>query len=347
MKFEIPRRYIDEGLVTEREHPNEPYLIYNYTPLCQFSRAWDDITTQCRGLIVHKETREIIARPFPKFFNYEEHIEKGLALPDEKPVVYDKRDGSLGILYFGVSGCMYIATRGSFVSEQALWACDWLNKNLSDLAFDPRFTYLFEIIYPENRIVVDYGNYRGLDLLAVIETETGRDVPIIPVVTPLGTPVQPIQFTSYHDLKSLNVKNKEGFTLFYPQANLRLKIKFEDYVRLHKVMTGLSEIGVWEMLRDGKSIEEIIGETPDEMHDWLNEVVSTLMEKHNEIEAEGLCTYMSVRGIEGRKEQAAIITKSKYPSIAFAMLDGKPHKQIIWKMIRPHGSSTFRKDIDA
>ena len=92
MKFHIDKeKYIDSGLVSEKEHPTFPLLIYNYTPVCQFSKAWDEVTKMCRGLIVHKETREIIARPFPKFFNYEEHIQNGDTLPDETPNVARKR----------------------------------------------------------------------------------------------------------------------------------------------------------------------------------------------------------------------------------------------------------------
>lgn len=352
MKFEIDRRYIDEGLITEREHPTEPYLIYNYTPACQYSKAWDEVTTQCRGLIVHRDTREVIARPFPKFFNYEEHVEKGLPIPDEKPIVYDKRDGSLGILYWGQDGkTPYIATRGSFTSDQAIWATEWLRSNAEyvDLLeeFEQGFTYLFEIIYPENRIVVDYGTYRGLDLLAVIHTETGKTTPNAHNSTPIGKVVYPIQFTSFEDLKALNEKNKEGFVLHYQGSNLRLKIKFEDYVRLHKVMTGLSEIGIWEMLRDGKSFEEILGDVPDEMHGWLKEVVERMLAEYKYYENDSILAFTLVRGMQSRKEQAEAIKREKNPSIVFAMLDGKDYSKIIWRMVRPHGSSTFRKDIDA
>ena len=37
MIFQKPTKYIEEGLITEKEHPTEPYVIYNYTPVCQFS----------------------------------------------------------------------------------------------------------------------------------------------------------------------------------------------------------------------------------------------------------------------------------------------------------------------
>lgn len=346
MKFEIDRRYIDEGLVTEREHPSEPYLIYNYTPKCQFSKAWDDVTMQCRGLIVHRDTREVIARPFKKFFNYEEHIEKGLPIPNERPIVYDKRDGSLGILYWSEDGnTPYIATRGSFTSDQALWATEWFRANTKMQVKSGNETYLFEIIYPENRIVVDYGRYKGLDLLAILDTETGKTLPMVEL-DDVGTPVCPIDFTSFAELKSVGDKNKEGFTLHFPESELRLKIKLEDYVRLHKIMTGLSEIGVWEMLRDGK--DPYAQDIPDEMYDWLKDVVELLQAKFRLIETNARKAVDCALDQRERRDQAEIIKKmTPYTGVAFSMLDGKDYSQAIWRMIRPHGSSTFRNDIDS
>ncbi len=339
-------KYIDSGLVTERVHPTEPYIIYNYTHLCQNSGAWDEVTTQCRGLIVHKDTGEIIARPFSKFFNYEEHIQKGHPIPNEEPVVYDKRDGSLGILYWGIDGKPYIATRGSFTSDQALWATDFFRKHCDFMDWNKEYTHLFEIIYPQNRIVVDYGKYEGLDLLAILDTKTGKHIPMTPAITALGRPITPIPFTNFDELKALNLKNSEGFVLHFVKADLRLKIKFEDYIRLHRIITGLSEKSVWEMMRDGKGLIEILKDIPDEMYPWTKSIVDDLFIKFTEIENTSKEIASSVRNLTTRKEQAEIVKIHPYSSVIFNMLAGKDYKFVIWKMIKPKGSSTFRNDID-
>lgn len=113
--------YIEKKLVSVQVHPNrENIKIFNYTQTCQFARAWDDITMQCRGLVLDTDSGRVIANPFPKFFNYDEHLAKGGTIPVEEPRVYEKLDGSLGILYF-MDGEWWVATRGSFASEQAIW----------------------------------------------------------------------------------------------------------------------------------------------------------------------------------------------------------------------------------
>jgi RNA ligase len=344
MKFERPTKYIDEKLVTEREHDTEPYVIYNYTPKCQFSKSWDDVTMMCRGLIVHKYTREIIARPFTKFFNYEEHLESETlpqipSILSSVPNVQEKYDGSLGILYFGEDEeTPYIATRGSFNSDQAKWATDFYRKSGLSYPNDGN-TYLFEIIYPENRIVVDYKDFKGLVELAVLNTETGKT---------FKNSLPCHCFTSFKALKEENKKNKEGYILFYPEIDLRIKVKFEDYKKLHKVMTGLSEKSIWEMSKDKKT-EEIMS-LPDEMHNWVKDIIVKLLREHDYIENRCMSLVsMAKNHSNNRKEQAEFILNEdkEYSSICFSMLDNKDYRQQIYKIIKPKGQSTFRVDIDA
>lgn len=347
MKFNIDReKYIDSGLVNEQSHPTLPLLIYNYSQKCQFSKAWDEVTLMCRGLIVHKDTREIVARPFKKFFNYEEHIQNGLSFPSEAPLIYKKMDGSLGILYW-YEGVPYIATRGSFASEQAIWATDWFRKNVPENE-QPGLTMLFEIIYPQNRIVVNY-DFSGLVLIGVVDNETGRTATIIGSDLPAVRVAQQVPYASYSELKGLNTKNEEGFVVHFPMADMRLKIKFDDYVRLHKVMTGLSEIGIWEMLKEGK--DPITPEIPDEMHAWISGVMGRLRALFAEIWGDSQLAVQMVAGKESRKEQALYIMENHkaISGIVFGLLDKKDAEaaQSVWRMIRPKGAHTFKKDIDA
>lgn len=348
---EILAKYVADKLINEQVHPNFPHIkLYNYTPECQFSKQWDEITMMCRGLILNTQTNEIVARPFGKFFNYEEHIAAGKEVPiDPFPIVTEKLDGSLGILYF-IEGIPYIATRGSFVSEQAQWATAWLkDKDLS--VFNTNFTYLFEIIYPENRIVVSY-DFSGLVLLAIINTANGSETWIDE-----DHPIRKeFRVRKTHDgnditkLKELNISNAEGFVVQYPTSGLRLKIKFDEYVKLHKTMTGLSEIGVWEMLKEkgiDTTAKELVADMPDEFYGWLTSVVDRLQKEFHALEHISKVIADVARELPTRKEQALYITEaSNYPGIAFTMLDNKPYADGIFRLIRPRGVRTFTQDVD-
>ena len=165
---------ISEGLVSVRSAG--ALRILNYTPRATYSRFWNPATLLCRGLIVDSAGR-VVARPFPKFFNADEP--DAPPVPDDAPmVVTDKLDGSLGIAYHHPDSGIRIATRGSLMSEQAAEATQiWADK-YHHVQFSRGITPLFEIIYPSNRVVVDYGDQRDLVLLAVIDIATGADLPL-------------------------------------------------------------------------------------------------------------------------------------------------------------------------
>jgi hypothetical protein len=57
---------------------------------------------------------------------------------------------------FSVIRARYVATRKRFNSEQSIWATDWIRKNANFSVMRPGWTYLFEIIYPDNRVIIQY-----------------------------------------------------------------------------------------------------------------------------------------------------------------------------------------------
>src|SRR5690606_32454323 len=130
---------------------------------CDYDGHWNDVTLNCRGLVI-QDDGAIIARPLRKFFNYGELERRGLQAPSGPFEVYEKEDGCLGIVYY-YAGDWHIATRGSFTSWQAQRAQKILD-GLNTRILHPSFTYLFEIILPDFRIVVDYGGAEELVLLA-------------------------------------------------------------------------------------------------------------------------------------------------------------------------------------
>ena len=67
-------KYVADGLVEVNKHPTEDLYIYNYSRKTQYESLWDDVTIQCRGLVLDG-TGEIIAKSFDKFFNIEEEKE--------------------------------------------------------------------------------------------------------------------------------------------------------------------------------------------------------------------------------------------------------------------------------
>jgi RNA ligase len=324
---------VDEGYIARRRHPTAELYIYNYTARTQFDAHWTAETRACRGLILDREGL-VVARPFEKFFTLDQHPDP---LPVEPFDVFEKLDGSLGILYW-MGNTPFIATRGSFDSEQAERANIILHSKYQHLfgILDRSLTYLFEIIYPQNRIVVDYGDTEDLILLTVIETESGRELGPLDAGFPIVRRYDGI--TDLSALTQLEVLNKEGFVVRF-ESGVRVKMKFEEYKRLHKLVTGVNARHVWQMLMEGDRLADLVDRVPDEFYTWIRGIESGLRSKFNEIEA--ICR-REFNVLPSRKETALYFQQQSYPRVLFAMLDGKDYAEIIWKMIRPEASASFK-----
>jgi tRNA splicing ligase len=141
-KIEELNNYFEQGLLQKQYHPYHPIIIWNYTAKVQYEQKWDNITINCRGLITDYEGK-IIARSFPKFFNIEQIDNNDI--PNENFEVYEKMDGSM-ILLFHYNNEWILASKGSFISDQALKAKELVKKyNINIL--DKNKSYVFEIIY--------------------------------------------------------------------------------------------------------------------------------------------------------------------------------------------------------
>lgn len=335
------QQLVDQGYLTCRSHPTADLLIWNYTPKTQYDRYWTEETMMCRGLIT-KPNGAIVARSFPKFFNLEEH--EG-PIPVEPFTITEKMDGSLGIMYF-IDGKPYIATRGSFTSEQAIKANEILQKKYSSFRFYPNLTYLFEIIFRQNRIVVDYGDMEDLVLITAIHIETGNELAVHLFNWPFPVVRYYNGIKDINELKKLEEPNKEGFVIRF-KSGLRLKAKFSEYVRLHKIITQCTARTIWDLLRNSQSFDDLLQKVPDEFYAWVQTTKNNLQVQYNNIEATARLGYIQVKSLPTRKEQAAIVCKHPHSAIIFSMLDGKDYADAIWKQLKPQAEKPFKNEEEA
>lgn len=335
------KNMIDNNFVNVNKHPTHDLFIYNYTAKAQYEREWNAITLMCRGLILDADYN-IVARPFTKFFNLGEH--ENQVVPNESFEVFEKLDGSMGVLYFADNQA-FIATRGSFISEQSVKANEILQSKYAKILrgpLDTTKTYLFEIIYPENRIVVDYGATEDLILTAIIDTQTGENLPLMDIGFPIVKQYHGVK--DIHVLKQLEETNREGFVIKF-KSGVRYKVKFEEYLRIHRIVTQVSNISLWEYLSADMPFDEILDRVPDEFYDWVKATSSGLKLQFETIENQCINDF-NAYVFDSRKEAAAYYFMCKYPAVLFKMLDKRPYKDVIWKLIRPTFQKPFSK-IDA
>jgi len=340
---------VDGGYLICAKHPSLPLTIYNYSQKTQYEKYWTEITLACRGLVLDPNG-QIIARPFAKFFNSTEVEEK---IPNEPFRVYEKMDGSLGI-FFWYEGYPVFASRGSFSSEQAIRGAKILKEKYNIHELKQFHTYMFEIIYPENRIVVDYGDMEDVVMLGVIHTKTGDEIErhiVEKDYNELFNLVIDYNITeSWNHLMSLNEPNKEGYVIRFKNG-FRMKVKHEEYVRLHRIVTNISNLDIWKCLKFGESFNEFLERVPDEFYNWVKQVETQLKVTHSGIIATALAEYNMLvyeLGNASQKEYAAAITKMAHRSLLFSIHNNKLYRlnEEAWDMVKPTWSKPFMKNLN-
>lgn len=345
---------LSKKLITCRAHSYLPLSIYNYTASAQALpiKEWPEALKDCRGLILNLEG-EVVGRPFRKFWNYEQVLDQ---IPNEPFTVWEKLDGSLGIVC-NYRGNLVVATRGSFESEQAKFAERWLTEKeeiIGGVEYSwlpiPGITYLFEIIYPENRIVVDYGDTRELRLLAVMEADGTENLKAFEGDRNF---TKAKKFAPRHvfdpasgEMRVQEMDGEEGYVVRWA-SGFRAKVKFEEYKRLHRLITQVSTRTIWEMLRAGKPTFELVEKVPDNFKAWVEDVIGDLRVQHGSIAAVAVAAFRRRPcGREDRKTFAKWAKQQIDPSLMFALLDGRNVDDMIWKMVEPKWATPFRGEVE-
>jgi len=341
--------------------------MYTYGREAVYGNIWDSVTRKCRGIVFNTETGDIVARPFEKFHNI---FTAGMPETDPstwtysqgddvlfgEPEVWEKMDGFLATLYEW-EGKQYIASKGSFDSPHAKWATGWVQARTL-FQFPTGYTPVFEGISPNFRIVVDY-KFEGLVLLALIHNETGEELSGVDLVSwaelnNLNTPSQfPCTWQEAAELSNdESIKNQEGYVLCWRRPGttpFRLKVKYTDYCRLHKMIATVSPKAIFKCLSDGTR-DDLVEWTTDSLP-WFNRFVTKWVRameyRYNELslKADGIFhTCQQVMKVLHkddfplRKEWAEMFLREENKEVSavlFGLLDGKDVTPILWKMVRP------------
>ena len=252
---------------------NKTLLGFKYTTNTVYSEDWDNVSLHARGIVFEYETGKLLARPFDKFFNLGEmiNVETGELKPiagyvkqhlgfdnlsgdykHQKFRVMDKLDGSLGIMFW--TGHKWIVkTAGSFESDQANWANDWSVENIDTSKLDKSKTYLFEIIYNEDKHPIEY-DFEGMVLLGIVDTQTGIEEPlseILRVAKELNIRhAEVIELNDFDEVvkyaKNLP-KTKEGVVITF-ENGFKLKVKGDEFLALQKIFHFLTKDVIYENL---------------------------------------------------------------------------------------------------
>lgn len=327
--------------------------LFNYTHEAMFDGQWSYFEQVSRGLILNNKTGEIVARPFDKFFNWGQHNQTSAA---PMVTIAEKLDGSMGTLYRS-NGKYKIATRGSFNSDQSIVATALLHDRYGlekvSSKIPDELTLIFEIVYPFNRIVIDYGHREELVLLAVRNRHTGDYLPFFPSTSLSVTHIaDELNFGlpktyKFDSIDAINETIKtlpsqeEGYVVEFADGQ-RFKFKGDPYKDKHALISGLSYKNTIAVVKSGGD-QEIRSQIPDEFwpeYDrWINDINKKVLNSFGE-----LFRIWDSRGKFSTRKDFALWAIGKHKDISAALfilyddreelfIDGKNEKlnEWVWK----------------
>lgn len=287
----------------------------------------EPLVRECRGIILEKDTWNVVVYPFKKFFNYGEEYADEIDWKSAK--VTSKEDGSL-IKIYHYNGEWRVGTNSTIDAEDAVLNSPYYRnfRELFDVAannckfgfdrLDPNYTYLMELCSCHNTIVVPYNEPK----LFHIGTRNNITCEEVEVDIGIEKPKQ-YMLSSLEDCIAMAKTfdfTKEGFVIKDKNYN-RIKIKSEDYVRVHRLANNgsLTLERAIDLIRMNE-IDEFLNYFPNYTF-YINNIRNRLTAFRIDILFNVNMTSIGKMGCKTRKDFAATAKNFPYPVIWFKVYD--------------------------
>lgn len=359
-----PQDVAAELAINVYEHPTLPLVGFKYDMID--SPKTHPIVRECRGVVLEKDTFNLVAKPFNRFFNAHEVQEEFAQFNWNNFTAYEKVDGSLAILYY-YDNSWHMNTSGSFAQgnlpfqdftwSQLFWQT--ISKGVSRTPFptltdklDPDITYIFELctiynkivrVYPEPTVfLLSAMNLKTLQEFADIETDA--------LASTLGIPrPNNYKFTSFEAVTDfLFHKQREDPTyegvIIRDDKNLRFKCKTETYLALHHMFDNGNVFNpnrLVPLMLNGESAELIatLTTTHPELVPHIEKVKNTLEEEWAKLSS----VWDQHHSIEIQKDFAlAIKDKTKFTGLLFANRKAKGDLKTLLRMWRENADGIVK-----
>ena len=210
---------------------------YTYANEDLFREKWGK---EARGITFERATGRIISRPFHKFFNSSEPM----APKDFSPVtVAEKMDGSLlQVSWDPTNNYLFVASRSTLRKDtsyviNAFWRLPkHVIEAITNFAKEmPDFTHMFELLDPENQIVIYYPELSVTYLMS--RSKNDGTYYYMPVPELDAVLWKPVGAKTVDDIvrEAQHTEGMEGWVLFDPNLQDFVKIKTPWYLERHKV----------------------------------------------------------------------------------------------------------------
>lgn len=281
------------------------FLILKYRPEVNFFDLWNEFYMETRGLVIDIDKMELVSCPYRKFFNLNEkpitqiNVITELINKAYNVTIKNKEDGSM-ISCSRYNGNLVVSTSGALNSSQALWAKAFIEKHYPALmeSLPEYLTFIFEAIYPENHIVVDYGLREDLILTNIRNKKTGRlleeaEVEHYAMLFNLPTPQKETKgllelMKAAKDRTLYPAESKEGwvFVIRTKDEERLFKLKCDDYCEVHKILSfAISPKIVFQKIKTD-TLDDFLAKIPDNIKPLTTKIANVIFNHIERVQEE-------------------------------------------------------------
>lgn len=303
----------------------------------------NEIVRECRGLIIDQSLNPVCI-PFYKFGNFGEPYADIIDWATAE--IEEKIDGSL-IKVWSYDRRWIVSTNGTIFAEKAVIGSERKDKscnkfkNYAELFYaaskiaglnieslNPRYTYMFELVSPYNRIVVPY------DSIMIYHIGTRDNVSLKEIDIDIGI-CRPKAYSGKNLGEVIEMASKLGYCDegFVVKDSLykRIKVKSPAWITAYHLVNGMNEKRLLDIIKHNE-LEEFLTYFPEyksytdglikkikRVDDYINTVIQSKIYGNH---------------FETRKEFALLALSTKYPSFFFGYYDRKyaDPNEWIWSM---------------
>jgi len=258
-----------------------------------FWQLYDGFYKECRSVVIDIENNNIILSPFRKFQNLDETEENKLEkivekIKNAKSIeITDKLDGSMQSARFYndqiiMSGSQAIDLNNSWRLQDGYDILINQSNYVKMLKENPEYTFIFEYITLKDAHVVNYKkDDEGLYLLGLRNVYTGEQL-LYKQVKKYADKYQ-VRMTKIFDktfddvmkdTKEYKSHEMEGYVLNIDSHFI--KVKCDDYVQIHKVLSNISSINLIIKHIADNTFDDLICKVP-ESYKWRVMKVANLV----------------------------------------------------------------------
>jgi hypothetical protein len=287
---------------------------------------------EARGIIFHLPSKNPVCIPFTKFFN----VQEGLASPIDWSTakVQEKVDGSI-IKVWNFDDEWHISTNGTIDADNATLQTPsgdvktYLDlflsaENLPEDFFsqlDSRYTYMFELVSPWNRVVVPYkktevyfiGARSNVTFNEVKPEDCDLEIQT-PNVYPLSSLEDCLESATYLPF------TEEGYVVVDENFN-RVKVKGVQYIVAHHLKNNgiVTKSRILDMIRVNGQDDFL------SIYEEYTEMFMTVLNGVQEFETKLRLDWHDVSGktFETRKDLALYVRQTNCPACMFSLTDKK------------------------